>query len=467
MTQRDQDREDFEAEAREDGLAPGTWDDETSMYDDSDTQWMWQGWQAALAHERARAHSDPAAVPGESFQSRVDPWMKACFGPAISADRLERGDRLLEEVLELLQSGGYPAERVSALTGYVWSRPAGEPSQEVGGVMVTLAAYCLAHGVDMHEAGETELARIWTKVEKIRAKQAAKPTGSAMPQEWPVAAPAIYVSASQLDNAAGLPSAYLPFRLAPEGNFQTPLYRAAPPAESGEVLGRFGHHPDPAIDFCLEVEVIQGEAVNHHIGFTNGAPSLDEMVARIERAMAFRVGSDAGAVAAKQALREIEADFKIPAPPPEPAKAEVVVKPLEWMDESADDYVLFTASSAVGFFTYGVDRNGVAYHQAAGRGADHADAMTAKDAAEADHRRLVLLKAEEIGILSTLATPPTAPAAARSAAELDRDIGILIAQIDWLAECTGESLQDEDAALLAQIRADHGARALPLPGEEA
>lgn len=130
-----------------------------------------------------------AQVPDESFQARVDPWMQACFGPAISADRLERGDRLLEEVLELLQSGGYPAERVGALTGYVWSRPAGEPAQEVGGVMVTLATYCLAHGLDMHEAGERELARIWTKVEKIRAKQAAKPTGSALPQAWPAPPP--------------------------------------------------------------------------------------------------------------------------------------------------------------------------------------------------------------------------------------------------------------------------------------
>lgn len=36
--------------------------------------------------------------------------------------------------------------------------------------------------INMHEAGETELARIWTKVEKIRAKQAAKPKGSALPQ---------------------------------------------------------------------------------------------------------------------------------------------------------------------------------------------------------------------------------------------------------------------------------------------
>lgn len=165
-------------------------------------------------------HHSPPACQQEAvaFQARVAPWMDACFGPAISGDRLERGDRLLEEVLELLQSGGYPHDRIAALTGYVWSRPAGEPAQEVGGVMVTLAAYCLAHDLDMHDAGETELARIWTKVEKIRAKQAAKPTGSALPQAWPDAAPqpacqqeavtvALKLAAARLQRLAlGIPS---------------------------------------------------------------------------------------------------------------------------------------------------------------------------------------------------------------------------------------------------------------------
>ncbi len=119
------------------------------------------------------------------LQERVAPWMQACFGPEISADKLERGDRLLEEVLELLQSGDYPLLRVAELTNYTYSRDKGEPHQEVGGVMITLAAYCLAHGLDMRQAGEDELARIWTKVDKIRAKQAAKPTGSALPVAIP------------------------------------------------------------------------------------------------------------------------------------------------------------------------------------------------------------------------------------------------------------------------------------------
>lgn len=131
------------------------------------------------------AEAASAGAAGETFQNRVQPWMMACFGPEISGDRVERGDRLLEEVFELLQSDGYDPARVPALRDYVWGREKGEPVQEVGGVMVTLAAYCLAHELDMHEAGETELARIWTKVEKIRAKQAAKPVGSALPVATP------------------------------------------------------------------------------------------------------------------------------------------------------------------------------------------------------------------------------------------------------------------------------------------
>lgn len=118
-----------------------------------------------------------------SFQLRVRPWMLACFNAEIATDMLERGDRFIEEALELVQSGGYSRERAHALVDYVYGRPQGEVNQEVGGVMVTLAAYCLAAGADMHEAGETELQRINRPevMEKIRAKQAAKPKGSALP----------------------------------------------------------------------------------------------------------------------------------------------------------------------------------------------------------------------------------------------------------------------------------------------
>ncbi len=105
-----------------------------------------------------------------------------CFGPEIAGDKEERNHRFLEESLELVQSCGATASECHQLVDYVYGRPIGEPNQEVGGVMVTLAALCLAQQLNMHEAGETELARIWTKVPEIRAKQATKPKYSPLPE---------------------------------------------------------------------------------------------------------------------------------------------------------------------------------------------------------------------------------------------------------------------------------------------
>jgi hypothetical protein len=123
-----------------------------------------------------------AAPPTLSFQERVQPWLMACFGERIAGDREERNHRFLEEALELVQACGCTASEAHQLVDYVFDRKIGEQRQEVGGVMVTLAALCLANALDMHDAGEVELARIWTKVEGIRAKQAAKPKHSPLPQ---------------------------------------------------------------------------------------------------------------------------------------------------------------------------------------------------------------------------------------------------------------------------------------------
>jgi NTP pyrophosphatase (non-canonical NTP hydrolase) len=123
----------------------------------------------------------------EPFQARVKPWLLACFGRAISDDQRERNHRFLEEALELVQAAGKGTTREEAhmLVDYVFDRPVGETQQEVGGVMVTLAALCLANGVNMHAAGDIELERVWTKIAKIRDKQAAKPKNSPLPSDYP------------------------------------------------------------------------------------------------------------------------------------------------------------------------------------------------------------------------------------------------------------------------------------------
>lgn len=121
--------------------------------------------------------------PSPAFQYRVNDWMQQCFGEKIAADVTERNHRFIEEALELVQATGITKSEVLQLVDYVFSRDIGEINQEIGGVMVTLAALCNALGLDAAKAGETELARVWTKIEKIREKQANKPKHSPLPQE--------------------------------------------------------------------------------------------------------------------------------------------------------------------------------------------------------------------------------------------------------------------------------------------
>ena len=63
----------------------------------------------------------------------------------------------------------------------------------------------------------------------------------------------------------------------------------------------FGHHPNPAIDFCVEVEAIEGEVVDQRAGL---AAQFD-ISQHVDRAMQFRVGGDQAAINAKDALRRI------------------------------------------------------------------------------------------------------------------------------------------------------------------
>lgn len=135
--------------------------------------WQPHEWVVAAIHTAALIASLPV---GHRFQADVADWMDQCFLPSLSNNMTERGDRLLEEVLELLQAHGYDSARVPTLVNYVFGRPVGEPAQEVGGVMVTLAAYCSVAGLSMQADGQAELDRINQPevMARIRAKQEAK-----------------------------------------------------------------------------------------------------------------------------------------------------------------------------------------------------------------------------------------------------------------------------------------------------
>jgi len=109
------------------------------------------------------------------FQMRVVGWLETAFSVSLIMNHRQRNQRFLEEALELVQSLDLTRAEAHVLVDYVFDRPAGKPTQEVGGTMVTLAALCHAHHIDLEVATRDEVKRIWNKIDEIRAKQAGKP----------------------------------------------------------------------------------------------------------------------------------------------------------------------------------------------------------------------------------------------------------------------------------------------------
>lgn len=112
----------------------------------------------------------------KSFQKEVDKWILGCFGEKIGKDPVERNYRFLEEALELVQACNCSKEDVIKLVDYVFGRPKGELYQEIGGVMVTLAALCNVHNMQIEMCADMEIERINQPeiIEKIRKKQVTK-----------------------------------------------------------------------------------------------------------------------------------------------------------------------------------------------------------------------------------------------------------------------------------------------------
>jgi NTP pyrophosphatase (non-canonical NTP hydrolase) len=109
------------------------------------------------------------------YQTDANAWANECFGKAIATDLKERRQRFLEEAIELAQASGATKEEIETLLNYVFSRPVGQPHQEVGGVMVTLAVLCDQINTDLQDAAQEELARCQANIEKIRRKHHTKP----------------------------------------------------------------------------------------------------------------------------------------------------------------------------------------------------------------------------------------------------------------------------------------------------
>lgn len=126
-----------------------------------------------LAQSAVRKARHTLSIP--IFQKRVTSWVEVAFGRDVASNLQERNFRFLEEAVELVQALDMTREEAHKLVDYTYNRPKGDPRQEVGGVVVTLAALADQHGIDLEQCGEMELERCWSNIHKIRAKQQGKP----------------------------------------------------------------------------------------------------------------------------------------------------------------------------------------------------------------------------------------------------------------------------------------------------
>lgn len=110
-----------------------------------------------------------------SFQVRCLKWILTWLNSNLIYNKQERNQRFLEEALELVQSLDMDRETAHKLVNYIFDRPKGEPKQELGGVMNTLAILSEINSMSMWEAAEEELTRCWNNIEKIKDKQKLKP----------------------------------------------------------------------------------------------------------------------------------------------------------------------------------------------------------------------------------------------------------------------------------------------------
>jgi hypothetical protein len=98
-------------------------------------------------------------------------WAIRCFGRAHVFDRPIRSLRLAEEVIELAQAYQVPKEKLLLLVETVYSRPPGDPYQELGGVMMTATVLAASEGNDPDYYLEAELRRVLSKPDKWFAER--------------------------------------------------------------------------------------------------------------------------------------------------------------------------------------------------------------------------------------------------------------------------------------------------------
>lgn len=108
-------------------------------------------------------------------QAAIASWCKDAFGLEQASSLEHRGIRFLEEAIELFQAAGGARDMAHRLVDYIFDRPVGKLSQEIGGAGITLLALADAAGLSADGCEEVEAKRVLSKpLEHFRARNKAK-----------------------------------------------------------------------------------------------------------------------------------------------------------------------------------------------------------------------------------------------------------------------------------------------------
>lgn len=146
-------------------------------------------WNRRASVDAARkAGMEEAAKGRDARQAKAAAWCAAAFGVEHQSSIPQRGLRMLEEAIEAYQACGCPEDQAHKLVSYVFSRPVGDLSQELGGIGLTVLALAAAAKLNADDAEKKELDRVLAKpLEWFAARNKVKNDAGFEAQAYPAA----------------------------------------------------------------------------------------------------------------------------------------------------------------------------------------------------------------------------------------------------------------------------------------
>lgn len=90
-------------------------------------------------------------------------WGERCFGEKHMEDEEARGERMVEEAIEVCQCLGISRKTTHRIVDMVYDKKVGEINRELGGLVLTTAVLCQTLSTDIETVYINEILRVLAK----------------------------------------------------------------------------------------------------------------------------------------------------------------------------------------------------------------------------------------------------------------------------------------------------------------